>query len=199
MGTRAIDQVRAVVARGVQLDLCSVSDLTAELRAMPRNGSRPLRVAVGEIAVGVRSVAEAWTVNQLRRSRLPDFEVNVPVLDCNGVLVYVLDILWRRYRAVLEVEGRRFHSEGADWDRTLDRHNALTRAGLSLTHYQPSVIRSPNSGWLGEVAAWLRARAAEIGVPYRSGSPRRVLSTEKPRPLVLPAPNFSRSTADLGC
>jgi hypothetical protein len=186
LATRSIDQVRAVTARGLQLRLCTQDELAAELCAMPRNGSRLFRIVVAELAIGVRSAAEAWAVNQLRRSHLPDFEINVPVVDRGGALVYELDILFRRYRAVLEIDGRRYHSEGDDWGRTLDRHNALTRGALSLTHYRPSVLRSAESGWLDELETWLRARAAEIGEPYRPGSPRRVLTTARPAPFVLP-------------
>lgn len=181
-----LDQVRAVVARTIQTGLCTPEQLNHELSRCPRNGSGRLRQALGEIGAGARSVAEAHALRQLRGSRLPEFEVNVAVLGGDGDVCYVVDVLWRRLRAVLEIDGREFHFDSASWHATLRRHNLLTAAGLSVTHYPPSRIMSADDTWLGELAAWLRARAGELNVPYLPASARRPAPAPNPPPLLLP-------------
>ncbi|HKC27533.1 MAG TPA: hypothetical protein VKB75_05940, partial [Jatrophihabitans sp.] len=138
-----------------------------------------------EIAAGARSAAEAHVLAQLRRSRLPDFELNVPVVDVNGKTLFVLDVLWRRYRAVLEIEGREYHFGAAEWQSTLRRHNALTAAKLALLHYPPSALMGRDNAWLGEIERWLRTRADELGVAYTSGRPDRPLSLSEPQPWLI--------------
>jgi hypothetical protein len=184
--TPDLGTIRAMVARAIQLRVCSVDELTAELERCPRNGSGHLRTALAEISVGARSAAEAEALNQLRRSTLPEFEPNVPIVDERGELLFVVDVLWRRLRAALEVEGRQFHFEVDDWEATLDRHNALTGGRLSIVHYPPSRISKGDGLWLLELERWLRGRAAELCVPYQRGSSRRVLPTTPAEPMVLP-------------
>ena len=68
-------------------------------------------------------------------------------------------------RAALEVDSREYHFSEAEWKATLDRHNRLTRFGLAVTHYPPSVVSARARGWLAEVEGWLGARAVELGMP----------------------------------
>jgi predicted transcriptional regulator len=181
----ALPAVRAVVSRAVQRRGCQVDDIVSELGSGPRAGSAHLRRAVGEVGEGARSTAEASALGQLRRSRIPDFEFNVPVLDRAGRLVFEIDVLWRAYRAAMEIDGRAYHLEGGDWEATLGRHNLISGGRLSVTHDSPRLIDAPDGRWLGEIEHWLRGRAAELGVPYRPGSPRRAPRQHDPEPLVL--------------
>jgi hypothetical protein len=164
--TKDLRSVRAMVARAVQRRACSVDEIAAELATGPRQGAGLLRRALGEVGAGARSAAEASALAQLAHSRLPEFELNVPLLDRTGRVVYVLDVFWRRYRAALEVDGRAYHFESEDWRATMDRHNAITAAGLSVVHYPPSAIDARGGEWLGEVERWLRRRAVEVAEPY---------------------------------
>lgn len=156
-------QVRAIVTSAVQHGACELADLAAELDAGPRNGSYYLRRALQDTADGARSVAEAEAAQRLRRAHVFPFEMNVPVVDDSGTVIYVVDLLWRELRAVLEIDSREFHFDDADWRATLARHNELTRYGLAVAHYPPSETRAAR--WCAEVACWLRGRAAELGVP----------------------------------
>ena len=160
------DSVRALVASAVRNERCRLSDIGAELEAGPRNGSGHLRAALDEIRAGARSAAEAEAIAQLRPAPVPPFEVNVPVLDGRGRLVFVIDIFWRSLRAALEIDSREFHYTLADWEATLRKHNALTRHGLAVEHRPPIELREPGRPWLAEVAAWLSGRANELGAPY---------------------------------
>jgi hypothetical protein len=159
------DRVRALVTSAVQRRACRIEDLLAELRAGPRNGSRLLRLALVDAIDGARSAAEATAVGKLRRAPVPSFELNVPIFDAPGRLMYVVDVLWRELRTVLEIDSREYHFSERAWKATMDRHNQLTRRGLAVTHYPPSAVTK--RGWTGEVVDWLTERAAELGVRYR--------------------------------
>jgi hypothetical protein len=160
------EPVRAMVTEAVQRGLCTVEELVAELDAGPRNGSANLRIAVEDVLGGARSIAEAVAADVLRAGNLPLFELNVPILDENGRLGYVADALWRDLRAALEIDSRRHHFLEPAWERTMDRHNALARFGLSTTHYPPKAFRDRGPAVADEVEGWLRTRAAELDLPY---------------------------------
>jgi hypothetical protein len=175
--------VRAIVTSAVQRASCQLADLAAELEAGPRNGSYYLRRALQDTAEGARSVAEAEAAHRLRRGHVPQFEMNVPVIDDGGTVIYVVDLLWRELRAVLEIDSREFHYDDADWRATLSRHNELTRYGLAVTHYPPTETRA--AGWCAEVGCWLRGRAAELDVPIKVGR-APATGPAGPAPFVVP-------------
>jgi hypothetical protein len=66
----------------------------------------------------------------------------------------------------------------------MDRHNELTRYGLAVTHYPPSVVA--RRGWSSEVLDWLTARATELGLPLsrRRGAIAPSVGID-PSPLVV--------------
>jgi hypothetical protein len=170
---------RAVVTSAVQRRACSVDELLAELATAPRRDSAALRRAVADAVAGARSAAESYASGRLARAAVPAFELNVPIVR-PGEPRYVVDVLWRALRAALEIDSREFHLSERGWQRTLARHNTLTRLGLAVVHYPPSATRA--RGWPGEVAGWLHARAAELGVPYPRG---RGVLPGTPAPFVL--------------
>jgi hypothetical protein len=172
-----------MVTSAVQGKLCQPDDLVRELAAGPQNGSGFLRRALADVLDGAASVAEATAVDELRATAVPAFELNVPII-ARGVVVAVADVLWRELRAVLEVDSREYHYSETGWNATMERHNRLTSAGLTLTHYSPSRIRS--GALRNSVEPWLRARAAELGVPYRP-DPRPIRPDHgRPEPFHLP-------------
>jgi hypothetical protein len=77
--------------------------------------------------------------------------------------------LWRDLRAVLEIDSREHHFLEPEWERTMRRHNQLTRHSLAVQHRTPNEISGRSAAWLDELREWLVARAAEVGVPL----PRR--------------------------
>jgi hypothetical protein len=184
---RQIAQVRAMIGAAVLKKRCTLRELAHELEHAPRNGSALLRQALRETTDGARSAAEAAAAVKLGRARrIPAFELNVPVVDEDGRTIYVVDVLWRALRAGLEIDSREFHVSDADWKRTLDRHNQLTRYGLALAHYPPSTVTGRSTAWLEDVADWLARRAAEldVAVPRATGVIEPALDAP-PAPLVV--------------
>lgn len=162
---RNVSAVRSLVTSSVQRRRCTVEQLVAEYHHGPRRGSAPLRHALGDLVTGARSVAEIDALRALRRCRrVPaPFEVNGSILNGAGNTVAVADFVWRHLRAVVEIDSREFHFSEADWKATMARHNRLTALGYAVAHYAPSEIRRRPAAWANEVAAWLSARAIELG------------------------------------
>lgn len=173
---------RALVTSAVQRGLCSVDDLMHAYAAGPRNHSGQLRRALTDVAAGAASLPEAELAEILRAAELPEFELNVPVIDASGRHIATIDVLWRRLRAGLEVDSQAHHFLELDWRATMRRHNSLTAAGLALTHYPPLDIRDRRSFVVAEVEHWLRDRAYELGVAYPPGG----VDPQIGRPFQLP-------------
>lgn len=163
---RTFAPVRALVISAAQQGLCTAEALARELDDGPRNGSGHLRRALEDVLIGAASVPEAELADLMRGAGLPEFELNVPLVDYRGVVIAVADVLWRELRAVLEVDSRKHHFLETEWRGTMRRHNELTRCGLALTHYPPVELRDNRERVLGEIDQWLRARSAELRLPY---------------------------------
>lgn len=182
---RSPGPMRALVGAAVQRRRCSMAELIAEYEAGPRQHSKVLRIALADLRDGARSAAEATAVRRLARSAVPSFEVNVAVVDRNGRLMRVVDVLWRDLRAALEIDSRMFHFSEADWQATLARHNELTRYGLAVTHYPPNRVTAHGSTFVPEVCEWLTCRAAELGRPLSRRRGTRGGGLD-PRPFTVP-------------
>lgn len=161
--------VRAMVTAAVQRGLCSAEELQEELDAGPRNGSGHLRRALEDVFGGAASISEAELADLMRAAQLPPFELNVTIVGASGRQLAVADVLWRELRAVLEVDSREYHFLEPQWERTMRRHNRLTRCGLAVTHYPPVDLRDRPREVAIEIDDWLRARACELGVRYPTG------------------------------
>lgn len=163
---RTLAPVRAMVTAAVQRNLCLADDLADELASGPRNDSGHFRTAVADVLEGAASIGEAELAEAMRKARLPSFELNVPILDERGAHIATADVLWRSLRAVLEVDSREHHFLEPQWKGTMNRHNLLTRYGLALTHYPPAELKASRDRVMTEIGAWLRGRAAELGLPF---------------------------------
>jgi len=191
---RRADSVRALVAAAVQGGHCTPDELGRAVETAARRGRAILRGCLEDIRDGARSVAEVHASEQLRRAAVPDFELNVPIVDAQQRTIAIADILWRALRAILEIDSHEFHFSAEGWRQTTHRHNRLTACGFALTHYPPSRVIS-GTQWTEEVAGWLQARALELHVPYESGA--RVIRNGPPVQLPFGTTPFE-SAHDLG-
>ncbi|SHH20227.1 hypothetical protein SAMN05443575_3418 [Jatrophihabitans endophyticus] len=167
---RSLTPVRALVTSAIQRRLCRPEDIVHEYETGPRGGSFFLRRALADLLTNAHSVAEAEAADALASAHVPSFELNVDIVDPTGRLVATADVLWRRLRAIGEVQSREFHFSEQDWIQTMDRHNRLTGYGVAVAHWAPTTVRSRGPAWAADVASWLRHRADELGVPYVPGA-----------------------------
>lgn len=166
IGKRRQDDVRAMVADAVRLNLCTIDELAAELRHCPRRGSAFLREAVDEVGGGAWSAPEAHAAKLLRRARVPEFKQNITIeLPSGGC--YVADCLWEELRAILEIDSDSHHTlAGGDGDGTSDRHIDLETLHFSVVHRTPRVIVKQPDKFVRGISAWLAARAEELGLDF---------------------------------
>jgi len=151
-------EARAIVAGAVQRRHCTVSMLTEELEAGPRNGSRLLRVALAEVADGVLSVAEGDFRDLILRARLPKPEFNARLRRPDESLLAVVDAWWPHARLAGEVDSREWHLSPADWERTMRRHNELAQCGIQVLHFSPRQIRTEPRAVVAAIAGALAKR-----------------------------------------
>ena len=156
LGLRRLDDVRAVVARAVQRQLCSWEEIHTEYVTGPRHGSAHLRTALADVAAGAASAPEARAATALRRAGLEPFEQNARI-DTPGGGCYFADFLWRELRAVLEIDSVEYHFNQADWARTLRRHRELEALGYSVIHLRPAEVQD-EACFIAVVEQWLRSR-----------------------------------------
>jgi very-short-patch-repair endonuclease len=164
---RRQDDVRAVVAEAVHRGRCTVDELADELRRGPQRGSAYLRLAIDEIGQGAWSAPEARAATLLRRARVAPFKQNRRIDLPNGKWFYV-DFLWKKLRAVLEIDSDTHHALTGDADATADKHIVLETLGYTVVHRTPAyIIRQPQE-FVAGIDAWLTARSRELGLAAAS-------------------------------
>jgi very-short-patch-repair endonuclease len=133
--------VRAVVAAGVQRGKVHVMQLAAELDRGPVAGSARLRIAIAEVADGVRSTAEADLRKIVVESRLPAPLYNARLYVGSDFLASP-DAWWPHAGVAAEVDSKAWHLAPAEWERTLARHDRMTAQGILVLRFPPQRLRA---------------------------------------------------------
>lgn len=162
-------EVRAVVAAAVQRGVCEIADLAAELAVGPIGGSALLRAALGEVADGIRSPAEADFRILVLRAGLPVPLFN-PALYLNGVFLAVVDVWWPEAGVAAEVDSREWHLSPDSWEKTMDRHRRLTAAGIRTLHVSPREVRESPARIVCQIRSALSTGRPVPGVTQRAAA-----------------------------
>ena len=117
---RAAEQVQV-------LRLASRDEIVAQLGK--QRGVRALQAALFDEPALTRSEAERRLLHLVRAARLPRPETNAMV---GG---YEVDMLWRRQRLIVEVDGYAFHSGRAAFERDRRRDAALQAEGYRVVRF----------------------------------------------------------------
>jgi hypothetical protein len=147
---------RALLADSVQRRRCKIDVLARELADTPRKQSSWLRQALGEVADGVRSVAEADLRDLIIRAGLPTPMFNAR-LFAGEQFLGVVDAWWPEAGVAAEVDSREWHISPDDWERTLARHARMGRYGIVVQHFTPGRIRAKPGEVVADISAALRA------------------------------------------
>jgi len=147
-----MDQVRALVAESVQQRKTTVAELYAELASGGSAGSAATRFALGEVAGGARSVAEAVARSLLIRSTLPPPEWNCDLFTVEGDWLARPDAWWREAGVVMEIDSQEWHLLPGHWAATMARHARMTSYGLLVVHITPRRLRTEPAEVLGLLA-----------------------------------------------
>ena len=125
------DRLRRALAEAEFLGLASLDEIENEL-GRGRRGSRALRRALArhrpELAKSLSALEERF-LSLCERHDIPLPEVNVKVCD------FLVDVLWREEKVVVELDGRAAHGGGAAIERDHGRDLALRLAGFNPLRY----------------------------------------------------------------
>lgn len=160
-------EVRAFVAYAVQQNKCSVRQLAAELRRGSRQGSDALRVALAEVADGVRSVAEGDLRKLIKIGGLPEPMYN-PFLYAGSEFVARPDAWWPDAGVACEVDSREWHLSPDGWERTLARHTRMSSHGIIALHVSPRRIRAESAAVVAELRSVLDKGRQRPPLPIRA-------------------------------
>ncbi|HEX3752023.1 MAG TPA: type IV toxin-antitoxin system AbiEi family antitoxin domain-containing protein [Streptosporangiaceae bacterium] len=170
-GIRSVREVRALVAQAIQQQRCPIAMLVDELEQGPAKGSRPLRAALAEVQVGIRSVPEGDLRALLKRGRVPMPVFNAR-LYAGKTLIAVADAWWEDAGVVAEVDSREYHYSAEDWQATMRRHDRLVAHGVLLLHFTPKQIRGQPEEVVAQIRAALAAGRgrARLPISYRTAT-----------------------------
>ena len=141
-GLTCLRDVRAVVAGAVQRRACQVRDLAAELAGGPKAGSALFRMALADVADGIRSTAEADLKDLLARARIPMPLFNPALYSKDGTFIARPDAWWPELGIAIEVDSREWHLSPEDHEKTLARGRRMGRYQIVVLRFTPRQIRS---------------------------------------------------------
>lgn len=131
------------LARTYRLELATDFDIRAMLARHPRRaGTRRLYDLLDQDTqpAFTRSQAEDRLVTLIRKARLAKPEVNVVVEG------FEVDLLWRRQRLVVEVDGFAYHGSRRTFERDRARDAVLIAAGLRVLRLSwRQIVNEPES------------------------------------------------------
>ncbi|MDQ3153306.1 MAG: hypothetical protein M3R63_16875 [Actinomycetota bacterium] len=131
-------QVQALLAEAVQRGGCTPRELRRELDAGSQRGSALPRAALGAVAAGARSVAEADALQLWRRAGLPEAYWNVQLVTAAGQPIATPDAWLPSVGLAWEIDSYDYHFERVDYARTLDRNARYTAHEVSFLQTIPS-------------------------------------------------------------
>lgn len=139
---RQLRPVRALVAEAIQRGYADLASLDEEIRRARRSRTALVRKAFSEVMQGTRSAPEAELRECLAESAvLAEIHWNPRLIGADGSSLPSPDGYLPDAAVALEVDSQEYHFSPADWARTLDRHNELSRHGILVLHFTPAQIR----------------------------------------------------------
>lgn len=123
---------------------------------------RRLLEARGASAPVTGSVLETRFSRLVRRAGLPALDRQHDIRD-HGRLVAVVDFAYPAQRIAIEIDGYRWHSGRARWERDLIRRNAITALGWRVLHITSTDIKRYPERVVSTIEAALREVARSPG------------------------------------
>jgi hypothetical protein len=147
--------------RGVLLpDEClgTIAELDHAVAAGRRVGIAKLRDALHLIRVGSASPLETEYRLDAAEAGLPDPELDVEIRDGGGKLLGISEVVYRRCRTVVEIEGDHHRTDRRQWNHDIDKYAAYAAEGWEVVRLTSQHIRGPQPRAVGVVRSVLLRR-----------------------------------------
>jgi very-short-patch-repair endonuclease len=146
-----IDQAIAIAQRRGLITREELVGVVARFRG--HAGVRVLRAFLshGHEPRFVRSEAERVCGQMITEARLPLPETNVRIEP------YEVDMLWRKHRVIVEVDGHAFHSSRTAFERDREKTNWLTAQGYTVLRVTWHQLRKQQLAVAAQIASALTA------------------------------------------
>ena len=129
----------------------------AVLRHAGHRGAKKLREAFEWVRPGVYSPKETELRLLLVRAGLPEPEVNCVITDRLGAKIATGDLVYRRYRVLVEYDGEQHRTDEDQYHWDVDRLDAIMEEGWRVIRINKSHLRSKPASVLRKVETALRA------------------------------------------
>lgn len=158
----------AILARG----LATRQELAAVVGwAQRRRGVRAARAALELLDPRVRSPQESRLRARILLAGLPVPEVNAIVLDAHGEFLAEGDLVWRRWRILVEYDGAVHLSERQRRRDAVRRNQLLMEGWLQLVYTSDVLARHPERIY-DDILAALRSRGWPLAPVTSLGNPQ---------------------------
>jgi hypothetical protein len=107
----------------------TVAELDVALRAGRRRGAAALRDALRRIRAGSASRMETWVRLIIVDAGLPEPVIDHDVFDWRGRFVGCVDLAYPHLRIAIEYEGDQHRTDPRQWQRDIEKHEALADLG----------------------------------------------------------------------
>ena len=136
--------------------------LAAELIGGQKSGSALFRVALADVAEGIRSTAEADLKDLLVKGRLPMPLFNPSLYAADGTFIARPDGWWPELGIAIEVDSHEWHLSPQDHADTLARGRRMARYQIVVLRFTPRQLRSDPATVIRDIA---QALEGAVGRP----------------------------------
>ena len=162
-------QRAALFIEAVQKDLASVDELTEWLSRLRTRDAAALWPALEAAATGSWSVPEHDLLELVSTSTvLPEPMMNPILTDEFGRLLVSPDLWWDDVGFAAMVHSKRWHSNGEQWDETVERDGDLVAAGVIVAGVTPRRISDTPGAVLARLEQSYRTAEARPRPPVRA-------------------------------
>lgn len=179
---RSHDTRAAILIEAVQRRIASLDDLSQWVHRLRPRDAAALQPALAEAASGAWSLPESELLDLIAPSLiLPVAWANPGLTTAKGAALTTPDVWFDDVAMAVMVHSHRHHSQGDEWDDTVDKDSDLVAAGVVVAGVTPRRLRDqPDAVRARLERAYLAARARPR--PHVRAVPRHLLALHPASP-----------------
>ncbi|HSF97084.1 MAG TPA: hypothetical protein VLA55_00215 [Ornithinibacter sp.] len=158
---RAQDARSAILIETVQRGIATLDDLSEWVHRLRPRDAAPLHAPLAEAASGAWSVPESELLDLVAGSVvLPVAWANPMLTQPSGAALTTPDVWFDDVAMAVMVHSHRYHSQGDQWDDTVDKDGDLVAAGVVVAGITPRRLRERPDAVIARLErAYLASRA----------------------------------------